>query len=161
MTPEQLTSAFVDAARKELAEALAKIRHCLAQLTDDDVWWRPNDKMNAIGNLVLHLCGNMRQWIISGVGGAADVRDRPAEFAQRQLIPSAELLKRLVDTVAEADQVIGRVDPANLVHVRKVQYGEPTGAGAIFHSVSHFVGHTQEIIYVTRLRTGEAYKFMD
>jgi hypothetical protein len=153
----ELTAAFADAARHELREAAEQVRHCVAQLTDDDIWARPDERLNTIGNLILHLCGNLRQWVIHSVGGALDVRDRPAEFAQREAIPSAELLKRLVETVAEADEVLARVTPEELVRVRHIQIGERTGAAAIFHSVSHFVGHAQEITHMARRRLGENY----
>ena len=76
--------AFVRHARYRLREDyFVKIATVVAELTDEQVWWRPNDASNSIGNLVLHVCGNARQWIVAGVGGAADVRDRPQEFAAR------------------------------------------------------------------------------
>ena len=65
---------------------VAKIKHCLGQLNDEQVWWRPQESMNSIGNLILHLCGNVRQWIVTGIGGALDVRDRPREFSERETI---------------------------------------------------------------------------
>jgi hypothetical protein len=157
-TDTEVTRAFADAARHELREAAEQIRHCVAQLTDEDLWHRPDDRVNAIGNLILHLCGNLRQWVIHSVGGAADVRDRPAEFAQRDPIPSAELLQLLVETVAEADAVLARLTPDELVRSRHIQIGQRTGVAAIFHSVSHFVGHAQEITHMTRRRLGAGYQ---
>src|SRR3954452_23792908 len=73
--------AFIQAANVGLAKGLHKITHCMLQLTDEQVWQRPRPEMNSVGNLITHLCGNLRQWIISGVGGSPDVRNRPAEFA--------------------------------------------------------------------------------
>lgn len=156
---QQVTAAFTDAARYELRHATEQVAHCLNQLSDGQVWHRPDERMNAIGNLVLHLCGNLRQWVISGVGGAPDVRDRPAEFAQRDPVPPAALLEKLANAVGEADAALARCDAANLVRVRHVQIGPQTGAAAVFHSVSHFVGHAQEITSMTRLLLGEAYRF--
>src|SRR5689334_6072857 len=88
--------------QRTLDEALRKIEHCDRQLDDDDVWWRPSEEMNSVGNILLHLSGNLRQWIVSGVGGARDVRDRPAEFAERGKIPREQLLSQLRATANEA-----------------------------------------------------------
>src|SRR4051794_37618982 len=146
--------------QRTLDEALRKIEHCVGQLSDDDVWWRPSEEMNSIGNVLLHLSGNLRQWIVAGVGGAADVRDRPGEFAERQAIPREELMAKLRATVDEAKAALERCDAENLLRSRHVQHGEVTGLHAAFHSVSHFVGHAQEITYITRLRLGERYQFL-
>jgi hypothetical protein len=143
-----------------LDEALRKIEHCVRQLSDDDVWWRPREEMNSIGNVLLHLSGNLRQWIVSGVGGAADVRDRPGEFAPRQAIPREQLMAKLRTTIDEAKAALERCDAENLLRPRHVQHGEVTGLHAAFHAVSHFVGHAQEITYITRLRLGEKYQFL-
>jgi hypothetical protein len=151
---------FIKQARSELGEAVEKIEHCLNQLGEIDVWWRPFTEANAIGNVVLHLCGNLRQWVISGVGGIPDVRKRREEFAERgAMIKKAELLSRLKRTVAEADEALARCTPDNLLRVRHVQHYDVTGLQAAFTSISHFVGHTHQIVYITRLRLGEKYEF--
>src|SRR5271155_1245304 len=98
--------AYMAASRHRLAECVKKIKHCLAQLRDEQVWWRPHDSMNSIANIVLHLCGNLRQWIISGVGGEPDIRDRPKEFSDRSSMPKAELSCRLDDTASQADAIL-------------------------------------------------------
>src|SRR5206468_11868255 len=82
--------AFIEVARRQLAERADRIGHCVGQLDDAQVWWRPHESMNSIANLVLHLCGNRRQWIVSGVGGEPDVRDRPGEFSERGAVPKDE-----------------------------------------------------------------------
>ena len=115
--------------------------------------------LNSIGNLILHLCGNLRQWIVSGVGGAADVRDRPAEFAERGPVPKEELLRRLEAIVGDAQRILAAVNARQLAAVRRIQGFDETGAAAIFSSVPHFRGHTQEIIHMTRLQRGDAYQF--
>src|SRR5438445_13363294 len=102
-TDVSVGTAFIQNARQTLEDCLKKIDHCLAQISDQDVWWRPFPTANAIGNIVLHLCGNIGQWIVAGIGGAADVRKRPEEFAARQSIPKDELLRRLLDVVGAAD----------------------------------------------------------
>jgi uncharacterized damage-inducible protein DinB len=152
-------AAIREAACGELAAASKKIHHCLAQLTDEQVWWRPADGMNAIGNLLLHLCGNVRQWIIAGVGGAEDVRRRWEEFEQRTPIAKAELLARLDATVAEAVDVIHALSADALSRKRRIQSYDVTATKAIFDSIAHFRGHTQEIVHMTRCQLGNAYQF--
>ena len=106
MTADELAAAVGTAAAHELASALERIKHCLGQLNDEQVWWRSQPSLNSIGNLILHLCGNLRQWIVAGLGGAADVRNRPAEFAERGPIPKDELLRRLEAVVEEAKAIL-------------------------------------------------------
>jgi hypothetical protein len=158
MTAEELAVAVGTEAAKELTEALAKIKHCLGQLNDKQVWWRSQPSLNSIGNLILHLCGNVRQWIVSGLGGAADVRNRPVEFAERGPILKDELLHKLDTVVAEAKEVFGRLTASQLLRVRRIQGFDRTGLEAIFDSVPHFRGHTQEIVHMTRLQLGDAYQ---
>jgi hypothetical protein len=150
--------AYLAEARARLAACHDKIRHCLDQLNDAQVWWRPLPALNSIANLVLHLCGNLRQWLAAGVGGAPDVRDRPQEFAERGPLPKTELLRRLKAAVDEADAVLAGVADARLLDPRHIQGFDLTVLVAIFDSVSHLAGHTQEIVYATRLQLGDAYQ---
>jgi hypothetical protein len=159
VTADDLAVAVGQAAAHELNSALGKITHCLNQLTDAQVWWRPSPSMNSIGNLILHLQGNLRQWIVAGLGGAPDVRDRPAEFAQSSPIPRDELLRILQAVVSDAGAVLRRQTAAQLVQGRRIQGFDVTGLGAIFDSVPHFRGHTQEIVHLTRAQLGNAYRF--
>ena len=108
MTADELTTAVGTEAANELASALAKLNHGLGQLTDEQVWWRPRPALNSIGNLILHLCGNVRQWLVAGLGAAADSQDRPAEFAERGPIPKEESLRKLEAVVEEARAVLAR-----------------------------------------------------
>ena len=98
---DELRNALNHAIYDELAAALGRIAHCVAQLTDEQVWSRPRPDMNSIGNLVLHLTGNVRQLIVTGVGGVPDTRERQAEFDARGPIPSEELLGKLFAVVKE------------------------------------------------------------
>lgn len=159
MTADELAAAVGTAAAHELDSAQKRIQHCLGQLSDDQVWRRSQPSLNSIGNLILHLCGNLRQWIIAGVGGASDVRNRPAEFAERGPIPNAELLRRLEMVVEEAKRALASVDDRQLTEVRCIQGFDVTGVAAIFDSIPHFRGHTQEIVHMTRLQLGDAYRF--
>src|SRR3982751_380085 len=84
-----------------LHDYLPKIERCLEKLSDEQIWWRANEESNSIGNLILHLCGNARQWILSGIGAQTDNRNRDAEFEQRELIPRDELVTLLSATLAD------------------------------------------------------------
>jgi hypothetical protein len=156
---DALATAVGNEASKELTDALDRIKHCLGQLSEEQVWWRSQPSQNSIGNLILHLCGNVRQWILAGLAGAADHRDRPAEFAERGPISRNELLRMLDAVVNEAREVLGRLTPGQLLEVRLIQGFTVTGLGAVFSSIPHFRGHTQEIVYRTRLQLGDDYQF--
>src|SRR5205814_7151189 len=97
---------FLRFSREELVEKLwPRLRGCVESLTEEQTWWRPNEASNSIGNLILHLNGNVRQWLVASFGHLEDTRERPAEFAERQVIPPAALLERLSGTLQEASAV--------------------------------------------------------
>ena len=159
LTADDVSRTALEEAGRLLDECTAKIIHCVDQLTDEQIWWRPAESMNSIGNLILHLCGNLRQWMISGIGGAADTRKRPAEFAERGPIPKAVLLSQLKQVIAEVKGVFARTNAADMQRERRIQGFTVTGWGALFHTVPHFNGHTQEIVSFTRMQLGKSYKF--
>jgi len=152
-------AAYLIENRQTLRNALAKISNCLEQLSDEDLWWRQHESHNSIQNIVLHLCGNVRQWIVHGVPDLPDDRHRPTEFADRRPLSKADLLRRLTETVEEADAALAAFDEKRLLERRRIQGFDCTALAAIFDSVSHFVGHTHQIVYITRLRLGDAYRF--
>jgi len=155
----QVGQAYIDRARRHLADRTDRIKHCLGQLDDGQVWWRPHESMNSIGNLVLHLCGNLRQWVVSGVGGVPDVRDRPAEFSERGPIPRGELIRRLDAVVADADAALAILDESRLLEPRRIQGFDETVMSAVWDSLTHLSGYTQEVIHVSRLQLGDTYRF--
>jgi hypothetical protein len=159
MTADDLAAAVGAAAANELTSALSRIKHCLGQLNDEQVWWRSEPTLNSIGNLIPHLCGNVRQWIVAGVGGAPDIRSRPAEFTERGPILKSELLRRFETIVEEAKRALSEVTAQQLVDVRRIQGFDVRGLAAIFDSVPHFRGHTQEIVQITRVQLGNGYQF--
>ena len=143
---------FIDESRRYLSEEyLPKIRRCLVGLSDEDIWWRPNEKSNSIGNLILHLAGNARQWIVAGVGGADDVRKRQEEFDCEGGLEAKHLLGELEEALREVDDVLARLPSSRLGEELEIQGLPTTGLGAIFHVVEHFSYHTGQIIYVTKL----------
>src|SRR5262249_18364922 len=125
------------------------------------LWWRPNEESNSVGNLVLHLAGNVRQWIVSGVGGARDVRDRAAEFAAREGIGALEPLGQLDETLDEADAVLARVRPEQLAELRTIQGRDVTVLDAIYQVVQHFALHLGQIILVAKAQVPGAVKFYE
>ena len=155
-------SEFISCCRQHLLqEFLPKIKECLEQLSDDDIWWRAHETDNSIGNLLLHLSGNLRQWIISGIGGVPFERNRALEFAERTHMPKGELFKRFEETLLEADRVLGRFDVHKLLEVRHFQKWDHTCLYAISHVVEHLAQHMGQIIYITKLRRGIDLKFFN
>jgi uncharacterized damage-inducible protein DinB len=158
-TNKDVADAVIAEARTTLREAHEKIVHCLDQLNDDQFNWRPFEQQNSLANILLHLCGNMRQWIIAGIEQLPDTRHRPSEFSDRTKHSKADLVKRLAQTVAEADATLSRVTADTITQPRRIQGFDTNVMYAIFHTVSHFVGHSQEIIYITRLQLKEKYRY--
>jgi uncharacterized damage-inducible protein DinB len=155
-------TAFLEESRALLVgDYLPKIERCVTLLTDEQIWWRANPASNSIGNLLLHLSGNVRQWIVVGLGGAVDERDRDAEFAQRDLISRDELLTRLRETLREADQTLTNFDDQRLPDPFRIQGIEVTALAAIMHVVEHFSMHTGQIILLTKLLTAADLHFYD
>lgn len=153
---------FIAEARKYLSSTyMKKIERSLEALTDEDVWWRAGAESNSIGNLLLHLDGSTRMWIISGVGGAANMRDRQSEFDARSTLPRAELLARLKKTVAEADEVLAEVERESLLERRQIRDNDVTGLEAIFHAVEHFSMHAGQIFMLAKMRAAKDLNLYD
>lgn len=138
---------------------LPRIEQCLQQLSEDEIWWRPNEASNSAGNLALHLAGNVRQWIVSGLGGAPDVRHRDQEFAERGPLPRAKLLQALRAAVTEACRVLRRLTSRDLHRTYSIQKLRVTGLNAVLHVTEHFAFHTGQIIFITKLKRGEDLGF--
>ena len=161
-TKNEAAPAFIAKARSLLmTDYLPKIERCLEKLKDDEVWWRRGEESNSIGNLLLHLSGNVRQWIVSGIGGAADTRARQTEFDERGQIPRAELLDKLRQTLREADAVLENLDPGSILERRIFQGTEESVMDAVFHVVEHFSMHTGQIILLTKMLTESDLRFYD
>src|SRR5262249_11764142 len=148
-----LARAFLTEWRRRLRrEYLPKLRAAVRDLRPADLWWRPNPRSNSIGNLLLHLEGNVRQWIVSGVARRPDVRDRDAEFLAARGAPASMLLARLERTIAAADRVLGRLTGRELLERRRIQGYDVTVLQAVYHVVEHFSGHTGQILYIAKAR---------
>ena len=156
----KIASQFLADSQRLLAkEHMPHIVKCLKQLSDEEIWWRPNAASNSAGNLVLHLCGNARQWIISNLGEKPDLRDRDSEFAERGLLPRKQLVEKLQKTVREASEVLGRLSEATLSRKFTIQGLHVTGLVAVAHVVEHFAYHSGQIVFITKLKLGKDLKF--
>jgi uncharacterized damage-inducible protein DinB len=156
MTVESL---FLEESAKTLGQLTSRIEACLGRLTEDQIWARGSDNENAVGNLALHLAGNVRQWIIASLGGAADLRKRDEEFAARGGRTAQELVSRLKATVDEAAGIIASLDTARLTREYAIQKYRVSGVAAVYHVVDHFAQHTGQIIFATKMLTGEDLGF--
>ena len=154
-----LGRALLGECRDTFRRAQRKIEHCLDQLTDADVTWRPGPGMNSIAIIVNHLAGNARQWIVSGLGGAPDVRRRWAEFDDPGVVTVAAVRSTLRAAVDAVDRALASADPGTLLGMRAIQGFTVTGVHALVDTTAHFVGHTHQVVQITRMRRGESYAF--
>jgi uncharacterized damage-inducible protein DinB len=150
---------FLTNAADKLAENMGRIETCVAKLPADWLWARDSENENAVGNLLLHLDGNLRQWILSGIGGAPDRRDRPGEFSARSGTTASMLVTNLGAAVHDAVTVIRTLPHRRLVEAVTIQGYEASVLAAIFHVVEHFSGHTYQIILLTKRATHEDLGF--
>ncbi|MGD2122004.1 MAG: DUF1572 family protein [Gemmatimonadota bacterium] len=158
----QIGDAFIERAREYLSgEYLPKIRLALEGLTEADIWWRPNPASNSIGNLILHLAGNVRQWIVSGIDGATDIRNREDEFLADGGYSASELLAHLEDALHAAEGVLSGLSSKELLEGRVIQGMDVSVLDALFHVVEHFSTHTGQILYLAKLRTGRDLGFWE
>ena len=153
---------FLERSRYYLAtEYPKKIRLAVEGLSHDIIWNRPNDESNSIGNLLLHLSGNIRQWIVGGVGGESSVRDRSAEFSARDVPGADELLARLESTLRDADRVLAGLVETDLSRSVVIQRRETSVFAAIYHVVEHFSMHTGQILLLAKMYAPGSVKFYE
>lgn len=158
--PAEIGEAFLQSSRDYLmGDYLPRLRLVLGQLGDADLWWRGNAASNSIGNLVLHLVGNARQWIVAGVGGAPDMRDRAAEFAVQGGFGREPLLAHLEEGMQAVDAALAQVTVEQLLEPRRIQGIDTTVLGAIYHVVEHVATHTGQIVLLAKLRLGRDLGF--
>jgi hypothetical protein len=163
------TDLSVDLAREFLArsrfylndEYRVKMRRAVQELPAAAIWTRANEQSNSVGNLLVHLAGNVRQWVVSGVGGAPDTRHRAAEFGARSGPGADELLAQLEGVLSEADAVIARLTPEDLVQRRVIQGRDVTVMAAIYSAVQHFSTHLGQIIMVAKAHSPGAIRFYE
>ena len=143
---------FLGFSRQKLIEQYwPRLRECVSSLAIEQIWWRPNEKSNSVGNLLLHLNGNVRQWLIGSFQGSKDARNRAAEFGEREMIPGPILLDQLGETIREADQVLAGLTEEQLLREMEIQGYRTTGLAAIYQVIEHFGLHYGQIVYVTKM----------
>ena len=147
-----LNSVALEALRSRIVRIIpAQIRSCVEELTEEQIWWRPNEQANSIGNLVLHLSGSMRHYLSRGVGGIDYNRDRPAEFSERGPLPKAQLLSIFDETINQAARVFESFDTARFLEPTEEQNYVPTVFDLIYNISIHLATHAGQIVYVTKL----------
>jgi Protein of unknown function (DUF1572) len=152
MTTPTAASLFLSFSRAKLMDQYwPRLRACVESLSEEQIWWRPNESSNSIGNLVLHLNGNMRQWLVASFNRQEDKRDRPAEFAEHGPIPGSVLLEKLGSTVAAGDAVLSRLSEADLLAPCEIQGYHMRGLDAVYQVIEHFGLHYGQISYITKM----------
>lgn len=154
-----LDRVFLRFSADKLRQLMSRIEVCASKLDDDQIWMRGNESSNSIGNLCLHLAGNVRQWLLHGVRGDEDLRNRDGEFNAAGGLDKAALITRLSSTVDEAIALIESLPATRLLETVTPQTYEVTVMEAVYHVVEHFAQHTAQIIYVTKALTGEETGF--
>lgn len=155
-----MTELFLEFSRNKLmTQYWPRLKACVESLTDEQVWWRPNASSNSIGNLMLHVNGNMRQWAVAAFNKVDDRRDRPAEFAAKGGASRAELLAMLGATVSEVETTLQRLTEADLTAPYEIQGYNVHGLDAVYQMVEHFGMHYGQIAYITKMLKDEDLGF--
>lgn len=161
-TAQQLAGEMLNRARVHLFEESGpRIHRCVGRLSEEQLWRRPNERSNSVGNLVLHVAGNTYQWVVSSLGGRPDIRRRQAEFDERGPLPADELLGRLDGVFEEARGVLEEVGPVELMKTYPVQCFEHTGVAILMHVVEHTSYHAGQIAWITKATLGEDLAFYE
>jgi uncharacterized damage-inducible protein DinB len=145
--PERLLTAF---AQQKLRDHFAQVCRCVGLLSEQQLWFRPNESSNSVANLLLHLCGNLGQWILDGLGGRRFDRNRPAEFSARQQLHKEQLLEPLRETVEAVCAVLRDLPDGAAAEEYLIQGYGVTGVAAVGHILEHFAFHTGQIVTATK-----------
>ena len=148
-----------DIKKRIILESIPRILLCLNRLTDDQVWRKPNNNSNSIGNLILHLNGNVRQWLLSGIFREKDDRDRDYEFSFKGPSPKKSLVELLEKLALDTKAALNQINPEMLVESRKVQGFEETVLSILIHVTEHFSYHTGQIAFYTKTLRDEDLGF--
>lgn len=156
---DKLARSFIAKTREAIQQERRRIEHSLRQLDENQVWQRPAPHVNCVGTIVLHLCGNLRQWFLHGFGGEKDVRNRPSEFTSDTPIPKTELFAAFDALIRKIDALLETLPAAELLRGRRIQgYDECDGLTAIYQTVTHLEGHGLQIAYIAHMLVGEQYE---
>lgn len=160
MNTKNLTDLLVAEARRRIFdESFERIYKCLNQLSEDEVWLRPNDSLSSVGNLILHLCGNARQWIVSGLGCEKDTRNRDKEFMESTRCSKWKLKYTMDELKSDMNKVFDNITEENLLKNLKVQVFEESGLSVLIHVIEHFSYHTGQITWYTKFLKNQDLKY--
>jgi uncharacterized damage-inducible protein DinB len=158
----QLHELFLARSRHYLGvEYRIKIRAAVESMPAEALWWRANEQSNSVGNLLMHLAGNIRQWIVGGIGRQPNARDRDGEFGARGGATAEELLADLDRAIDEVDAVLADLTEADLATTRTIQGRDVTVLEAVYHVTEHFAMHAGQIILVAKIHAPGAVKFYE
>ena len=156
----ELAALFLEQSRKRLLEQhWPRLKACVEPLSVEQIWWRPNAASNSVGNLILHLNGNVTQWLVASFNRDEDKRNRPAEFTAEGGLTAAELLRRLGATIAEAEKVLNRLTVEDLLAPYEIQGYHVHGLDAVYQVVEHFGLHYGQIAYIAKSLSGKDLGF--
>jgi hypothetical protein len=156
----ELTAIFLEFSRNKLLKQYwPRLKTCVESMTVEQIWWRPNQASNSIGNLILHLNGNMTQWLVASFNKGEDLRNRPEEFSTQDGLTAAELLSRLGATIAEAEKVLNRLTTEELLAPYEIQGYHVRGLDAVYQVVEHFGLHYGQIAYIAKSISGKDLGF--
>ena len=157
---KDIATLFLEESRKLMfTESWTRLQGTVESLSEEQLWWRPNDACNSIGNLLLHLNGNVRQWIVTSFTGKDDQRNRPAEFSEKSGGPASAVLAKLSATMNEVSSVLSRLTAEDLLARYHIQGYHVTGLEAVYHVVEHFGMHYGQILYITKALQGKDLGF--
>lgn len=150
---DQVSSLLIQESRYRLLdESIPRLQKCLDKLSEEEVWFRPNENTVSIGNLILHLCGNVRQWLISGLGGAPDQRKRQQEFDEPGPLPTSDLRKKLDTLAIDIQEVLERLTTDDLLAFKSIQGYDSSGVSILVHVVEHFSYHVGQVTILVKSR---------
>lgn len=158
-TDKQLLTELCDEYLHLLSECVNKLDHCLSQLNDEQICQRPGPGQNSIANHLAHMAGNLKQWAVTGFGTEPDLRQRESEFRDFTPQDRKRLLQELIAVLGIAASTIEKITPEEMLRVRSIQGFSVSGLQALSHTVTHFVGHTHQVIQLTRWHLGSRYRF--
>ncbi|MGA8086584.1 MAG: DUF1572 family protein [Terracidiphilus sp.] len=160
MPADPVCEVFLEFSRRKLLEQYwPRLRKAVEPLSDKQIWWRPNEASNSIGNLILHLNGNVWQWLVGSFNGLEDRRDRPAEFNATGDLSATDLIGRLEQTLDEAAKVLARLTEEELLATWHIQGYTVSGLAAVYQVVEHFGLHYGQIVYITKMQEGRDLGF--
>lgn len=161
MTSEILFQLRKETKRRILEESIPRCIQCLNQLSDVEIWYRPNGNVVSVGNLILHLCGNARQWILAGIFDHPDHRQRQQEFDTQGPLDRSFLLDKLTELSRDLDKAIDTLTVTHLTQMKTVQGFDESVLGILIHVIEHFSYHTGQIVYFTKSQKDIDMKFYE